>query len=187
MSDKKLKPCFCGRTPEIVTRDVEPQEDRFFSGKAIMFVLCECGQCLFDGAFHEGFSDEEDAANAWNYRVAPSPVMPESLDAELRLAAEIRRVDGNHSLGAAALAEALMPFLRSLTSPAPAEGLPEGCPETLAFGHPHGGPMGQMVYPPSLHLATGGCNRMGCTPVEIHPVGTRAHLSSLTGQAKKGE
>lgn len=74
MSNKKLKPCFCGRTPEIVTRDVEPQEDRFFSGKTIMFVLCECGQCLFDGAFHEGFSDEEDAANAWNYRVTPSPV-----------------------------------------------------------------------------------------------------------------
>jgi hypothetical protein len=31
------------------------------------------------------------------------------------LAQEIRRVDGNHSLGAGALAEALMPFLRRLS------------------------------------------------------------------------
>lgn len=64
----KLKPCFCGRVPKIETRDVEPQEDRFFSGKVIMFVLCECGQCLFDGAFHEGFVDESEAITAWNYR-----------------------------------------------------------------------------------------------------------------------
>ncbi|MCV9964322.1 hypothetical protein OIU34_20760 [Pararhizobium sp. BT-229] len=32
------------------------------------------------------------------------------------LAQEIRRVDGNHSLGAGALAEALMPFLQKATS-----------------------------------------------------------------------
>lgn len=32
------------------------------------------------------------------------------------LAQEIRRVDGNHSLGAGALAEALMPFLAALTT-----------------------------------------------------------------------
>jgi len=35
------------------------------------------------------------------------------------LAQEIRRVDGNHSLGAGALAEALMPFLSRRLSPAP--------------------------------------------------------------------
>ena len=34
------------------------------------------------------------------------------------LAQETRRVDGNHSLGAGALAEALMPFLTALHSPA---------------------------------------------------------------------
>lgn len=39
------------------------------------------------------------------------------------LAQEIRRVDGNHDLGAGALAEALMPFLSSRLSAAPA---PEG-------------------------------------------------------------
>ena len=36
------------------------------------------------------------------------------------LAQEIRRVDGKHSLGAGALAEALMPFLRSRPAPTPA-------------------------------------------------------------------
>lgn len=41
-----------------------------------------------------------------------------------RLAAEIRRVDGNHSLGAGALAEALVPFVtRALASRA---GVPDG-------------------------------------------------------------
>lgn len=34
------------------------------------------------------------------------------------LAQEIRRVDGNHSLGAGALAEALIPFLSCLSHPA---------------------------------------------------------------------
>src|SRR5690606_18886495 len=65
----ELKPCFCGRIPKIVTRDVEPQEDRFFSGKNITFVLCECVQCLFDGEFHEGFVDELDAVTALRYLV----------------------------------------------------------------------------------------------------------------------
>jgi hypothetical protein len=37
------------------------------------------------------------------------------------LAQEIRRVDGNHSLGAGALAEALMPFLSALSTPADIE------------------------------------------------------------------
>lgn len=37
---------------------------------------------------------------------------------EDELSQEIRRVDGNHSLGAGALAEALMPFLRAALTPA---------------------------------------------------------------------
>jgi len=41
----------------------------------------------------------------------PAP-SPDGLDVDA-LAQEIRRVDGNHKLGAAALAEALMPFLKS--------------------------------------------------------------------------
>jgi gas vesicle protein len=41
------------------------------------------------------------------------------------LAAEIRRVDGNHSLGAGALAEALMPFILAALSPAPEAGSDE--------------------------------------------------------------
>jgi hypothetical protein len=41
---------------------------------------------------------------------APVSVSPQADDVEA-LAAEIRRVDGSHSLGAGALAEALMPLL----------------------------------------------------------------------------
>ena len=67
----ELKPCpFCGAKPEIVTRDVEPQGDPWYGAKCETFVLCDCGACLFDGAFHEGFYDAEiRAVAAWNRRV----------------------------------------------------------------------------------------------------------------------
>ena len=39
------------------------------------------------------------------------------------LAQEIRRVDGNHSLGAGALAEALAPFVRALSAALSGEAL----------------------------------------------------------------
>ncbi len=39
-----------------------------------------------------------------------------------QLAQEIRRVDGSHSLGAGALAEALMPFVAALAAPVGREG-----------------------------------------------------------------
>lgn len=66
----ELKPCpFCGAKPEIVTRDVEPQGDSWYGKKCETFVLCDCGACLFDGAFHEGFYDAENrAVAAWNCR-----------------------------------------------------------------------------------------------------------------------
>lgn len=48
--------------------------------------------------------DEVAAAVAWTCTVD-------------ELAQEIRRVDGNHDLGAGALAEALMPFLAALSAP----------------------------------------------------------------------
>lgn len=55
--------------------------------------------------------------------------MSATIQAIEALAQEIRRVNGNHSLGAAELAEALMPFISSLRSSevdAPeAKGLPE--------------------------------------------------------------
>ncbi len=46
-----------------------------------------------------------------------TPAGPQAQEAGVSelLAQEIRRVDGNHSLGAAALADALMPFITSLT------------------------------------------------------------------------
>lgn len=65
-----LLPCpFCGGQPRLETRDVEPQGDPWYGGKIETFVLCECGACLFDGYFHEGFYDAETrAVEAWNKR-----------------------------------------------------------------------------------------------------------------------
>lgn len=80
----ELLPCpFCGSIPTIVTKDVEPQGDSYFGSRLETFVQCECGCCLFDGTFHEGFcqsyitiddnyyqtlTKEETAAAAWNRR-----------------------------------------------------------------------------------------------------------------------
>ena len=66
----ELAPCpFCGGAAELVTRDVEPQNDPWYGKKMETFVLCECGCCLFDGGFHEGFWDAETrAVEAWNRR-----------------------------------------------------------------------------------------------------------------------
>ena len=66
----ELLPCpFCGGAPAIVTRDVEPQGDPWYGAKKETFVLCDCGCCLFDGDFHEGFYDAETrAVEAWNRR-----------------------------------------------------------------------------------------------------------------------
>jgi len=53
----------------LVTRDVEPQGDTWYGTKVETFVLCDCGCCLFDGGFHEGFWDAETrAVEAWNKR-----------------------------------------------------------------------------------------------------------------------
>ena len=70
-SPKELKPCpFCGKTPKIVNKDVEPQGDPWYGSKCEDFILCECGCCLFDGAFHEGFwKIDERGIQAWNNRV----------------------------------------------------------------------------------------------------------------------
>ncbi len=60
---------FCGGTPALVTRDVEPQNDSWYGKRMETFVLCDCGCCLFDGEFHEGFWDAETrAVAAWNKR-----------------------------------------------------------------------------------------------------------------------
>lgn len=65
----EMKSCpFCGGVPWIRTEDVEPQEDRFYSGRVEIFVYCSCGATLFDEGFHEGFSSEEDAIRCWNRR-----------------------------------------------------------------------------------------------------------------------
>lgn len=64
-----LAPCpWCSRTPGVTTRDVEPQGDPWYGKTMATFVLCDCGACLFDGSFHEGFSDEASAIATWNRR-----------------------------------------------------------------------------------------------------------------------
>lgn len=77
-----LKPCpFCGGEASVVKQDVEPQGDPFYGTKMETFVKCECGCCLFNGYFHEGFYDgfaspdfieeqtaEQSAITAWNTR-----------------------------------------------------------------------------------------------------------------------
>lgn len=64
----ELKACRCGRTPRLTKRDVEPQGDTWYQGRMALFVICDCGICLFDEYFHEGFSSEADAIAAWNTR-----------------------------------------------------------------------------------------------------------------------
>ena len=51
--------------------------------------------------------------------------MREASEVIAALAQEIRRVDGDHTLGAAALAEALMPFIASLPAATPPAGVGE--------------------------------------------------------------
>lgn len=77
-SPAALLQCSCGGRPRIVTRDVEPQNDPWYGKKMETFVLCECGMCLFDGAFHEGFSSEASACEAWNRRASTVPAASES-------------------------------------------------------------------------------------------------------------
>lgn len=80
------------------------------------------------------------------------------------LANEIRRVDGSHTLGASALAEAIMAFLRASLH-APVEGLPAGCPEIMTWD-PYWGLMqvGQIS---------------NAAPIELHPLGTAARIADL--------
>lgn len=126
----KLLPCpFCGGRPGYSVEG---------------FVFChDCG-CEGAEAPTEGEAGmaRRDAIEAWNRRASP-PAREEapaeaagdfSVDA---LAQEIRRVDGNHNLGAGALAEALMPFLRDRTS--------EPARETVAWGTKDGIPDGETV------------------------------------------
>lgn len=70
----ELKPCpFCDGIPHIEERDVEPQGDRWYGKKIELFILCDCGACLFDGSFHEGFGlDKTRAVEAWNRRASAS-------------------------------------------------------------------------------------------------------------------
>lgn len=68
-----LLPCpFCGGEAKITARDVEPQGDPWYGKNIQTFVICtNCGACLFDDFFHEGFVDEHEATTAWNRRTQP--------------------------------------------------------------------------------------------------------------------
>ena len=65
-----LLPCpFCGGEAKITARDVEPQGDPWYGKNIQTFVICtNCGACLFDDYFHEGFADNHEAIAAWNRR-----------------------------------------------------------------------------------------------------------------------
>jgi Lar family restriction alleviation protein len=65
-----LLPCpFCGGEAKITARDVEPQGDPWYGKNIQTFVICtNCGACLFDDYFHDGFTDERKAIAAWNRR-----------------------------------------------------------------------------------------------------------------------
>jgi Lar family restriction alleviation protein len=97
-----LEPCpFCGGQCEIVkgyaVEAVWPHRE---------FHRVFCTSCQARQLFHR---TPEEAAAAWNRRAHISqPAQAVDVDS---LAQEIRRVDGSHSLGAAALAEALTPFI----------------------------------------------------------------------------
>lgn len=87
----------------------------------------------FDHSVERGLSDEVCWSSVIAFRPAHREAQPETdgcgeitVD---RLAQEIRRVDGSHSLGAGALAEALMPFLQAL-QPTP-EGQTEGAVDAV--------------------------------------------------------
>lgn len=72
---------FCGGLPCLTERDVEPQGDSWYGKKLETFVLCDCGACLFDGAFHEGFYDPQTrAVEAWNRRAEPRSLSDAVLD-----------------------------------------------------------------------------------------------------------
>ena len=65
-----LLPCpFCGGEAKITARDVEPQGDPWYGKNIQTFVICtNCGACLFDDYFHDGFTDERKAISVWNRR-----------------------------------------------------------------------------------------------------------------------
>ena len=107
-SKQELKPCpFCGKTPEVTTRDVEPQNDSWYGRKDETFILCDCGACLFEGSFHEGFGASERAIAAWNAR-------PADLTGELVEALRYLSVTADHHRAAAAIAyNAVMGHSRS--------------------------------------------------------------------------
>ena len=71
----KLLPCpFCGGEAKTTARDVEPQCDPWYGKNIQTFVVCtNCGACLFDDYFHDGFADEHEAIAAWNRRAEPKP------------------------------------------------------------------------------------------------------------------
>lgn len=69
-------------------------------------------------AFHGGSFEIAAGEEKWDVTVTKAGAAPAAAAAPAdvdALAQEIRRVDGSHSLGAGALAEALMPFIANLT------------------------------------------------------------------------
>lgn len=121
-ANNTLKPCpFCGGdNVHIVKREVEPQGDPWYGVKEELFPMCDdCGCCLFDGYFHEGFVNREAAISKWNTR-APTEAQgddPKQPDIAEKLAGALREIldqcndgDGFTEKAAVDAAEALAAY-----------------------------------------------------------------------------
>lgn len=108
---------------------VEPTDDMMYAGKEKSRDLGASDFCSLDAKdiYAAMLTASPSPASS---PASPSGDVPLTIDT---LAQEIRRVDGNHSLGAGALAEAILPFITRATAslasdatPAPTSGSEDG-------------------------------------------------------------
>lgn len=79
----------------IAKRDVEPQGDPWYGKKIERIVECnDCGLTLFDKYWHEGFTDDEAAARAWNTRPAAPSQAGEAREVAEKIVANTPMVNG---------------------------------------------------------------------------------------------
>lgn len=137
MTDSKedgLLPCpFCGGRPRV--QDYRAHEDQ--TGETYGFAAVECHCIGSSGGLFFHFDTLEECFAAWNRRASSPPVGGSGeVDIDVdELAGEIRYVDGEHKLGAGALAEALAPYLRLVVRSALAAPVPNGVPEGATHRH----------------------------------------------------
>jgi hypothetical protein len=125
-----VRPEFCSNAFHLASPVVPAPEGEAWTARHIVFD----GPPDHNGPrFIEVETPEGKSVNAGEWRQRPdnlwelviaSPVVPVGVSVDA-LAQEIRRVDGRHTLGAGALAEALLPFLTALRQPVVPVGVSE--------------------------------------------------------------